>query len=105
MEFIETVGFGKDIGNFLSHDEYMDFQSALLENPNIGKLIPGGHGLRKLRWAIKGKGKRGGLRVIYYYVVVDDIIYLMLVYKKADREDITKTQLKMLIDYLKIEGL
>lgn len=69
MEIIETQVFTKDIVKLLSDNEYRELQKALVENPLLGHLIPGGAGLRKLRWSAGGKGKRGGLRIIYYYVV------------------------------------
>ena len=50
----------------LTDDEYAELQTALVDHPDAGDLIPGSHGLRKLRWKIDGSGKRGGMRVIYY---------------------------------------
>ena len=73
MEFIETPIFTREIRRLLSDDEYRRMQIALLLRPDIGDLIQGSGGLRKLRWRIAGQGKRGGLRVIYYWVVPDSI--------------------------------
>ncbi len=67
MEFIETSIFTKLIYTYLSDDEYVALQSHLLKYPEAGQVIPGSGGVRKLRWAISGRGKRGGARVIYYY--------------------------------------
>ena len=64
-------------------------------------FFPGGGGIRKLRWSIGGKGKSGGIRIIYYVYARDAKIYLLLPYKKSKQEDLTKEQLKMLRDYVK----
>ncbi len=104
MEIIETPIFTKKINDVLSDDEYSRLQWALVINPEAGELIPGGQGLRKLRWSIPGKGKRGGLRIIYYWYVRDSKIYMLLPYKKSEREDLTKEQLKILSNYIR-EGV
>ncbi len=74
---------------------------ALIANPLLGSIIPGGNGLRKIRWSIAGKGKRGGLRAIYYYLTNEGKIYLVFAYKKSEQENLTKAQLKILSDYVK----
>ena len=63
MRFIETPIFTREIGAFLSHEEYRSLQLALLFRPEQGAVIPGSGGLRKLRWGFRGKGKRGGCRI------------------------------------------
>ena len=72
------------------------FQNALITAPCQGSLIKGGNGLRKMRWSIAGKGKRGSLRIIYYYKTVKSLIYLLYVYKKNEAEDLTDKQLEIL---------
>jgi len=88
MEFIEAVAFTKYIYDYLSEDEYQGLQSFLLQYPESGKIVPGSGGLRKVRWAMSGKGKRGGARVIYFYKKQDDEIWLLTIYGKSDVENI-----------------
>jgi len=104
MEIIETLMFTKRILNLLSDDEYKNVQSSLITNPTAGRVIKGGNGLRKLRWAIAGSGKSGGIRIIYFYLMEHDIVYMIFTYKKTEQEDLTKAQLKTLANYVK-EGV
>ncbi len=104
MEIIETPIFTKRIKIVLSDNDYGQLQWELAINPEAGVLIPGGRGLRKLRWAFPGKGKRGALRIIYYWYTQDHKIYMLFVYKKSEQEDLTKVQLKILAHYVK-EGV
>jgi len=66
MELIEAPGFTKQVERYFTHDEYYALQCALIYKPEAGAVIPGTGGLRKLRWGAGGKGKRGGVRVVYY---------------------------------------
>ncbi len=104
MEIIETPIFTKKIKNVLSDNEYRKLQWVLVVNPEAGVVIPGSGGLRKLRWAIPGGGKRGGLRIIYYWYSQDQRIYMLLPYKKSGQEDLTNEQIKILAEYVK-EGV
>ena len=101
MEIIETPIFTKKIKDVLSDTEYGKLQWALVINPEAGTIIPAGGGLRKLRWAIYGKGKRGGLRIIYYWYKQDEKIYMLFPYKKSEQEDLTDEQMKILVKYVK----
>ena len=65
-------------------------------NPEIGDLIIGSHGLRKIRWKCKGKGKKGGARIIYYLVTQEDWILFLTAFSKNEKDDLTKEQIKIL---------
>ncbi len=104
MELIETPIFTKKIVDILSDDEYRDMQWSLAINPEAGPIIPGGGGIRKLRWRASGKGKSGGIRITYYVYARDQKIYLLYPYKKSEQNDLTHKQLKILREYVK-EGV
>jgi hypothetical protein len=75
-----------------------------IDHPDAGDVIPGSGGVRKLRWAAKGKGKRGGARIIYLYLVAAARVYLMRCYAKNVKTDLTadeKRQLRQIAVYLK----
>lgn len=74
MEFIEATAFTKYVYDYLSEDEYLGLQSFLLQYPEVGKIVRGSGGVRKVRWAMMGKGKSGGVRVIYYFKKQEDEI-------------------------------
>ena len=76
-------------------------QNFLLAAPDAGDVIRGGAGLRKLRWSVQGRGKRGGARVIYYRYVPGDRIYLIYAYVKSEQTDLTPDQIKVLADLMK----
>lgn len=80
----------------MSDDRYRELQLALLTNPAIGPEIPGSGGLRKIRWSLPGCGKRGGVRVIYFWIRSADEIYRLLAYAKNDRADLTQDQIRQL---------
>lgn len=100
--FIETPLFTRLLPDYLSDEAYRLLQQALLENPEMGELMPDTGGFRKLRWpdARRGKGKRGGLRVIYYHLLTDRQVWLFTIYCKDEMADLTpddKRQLKAAI--------
>ncbi len=75
----------------------------MLLRPEQGSIIPGSGGLRKVRWAIKGKGKRGGLRVIYYWDPKTESFYMLLIYSKSKKDDLSQDQLQILSQLVKEE--
>ena len=102
-EIVETSIFSRRVDRLLSLEEYRHFQLFLSRHPNAGKVIPGSGGLRKVRWGGKGKGKRGGIRVIYYWDQGNNVIYLLFIFAKNERDDLTPQQLKLLRQILEEE--
>jgi hypothetical protein len=82
LTFVETRLFTKLVQEYLSDDEYAGLQQALVVNPEAGDIIPGSGGVRKLRWGVEGRGKRGGLRVIYYLRSRQGQIWMLTLYAK-----------------------
>ena len=103
MIFIETSCFTKRLVETLPDEEYRQFQTALALDPELGDLIPGSGGIRKVRWNLPDTGKKGGIRVIYYWAVSRDQIYLLLLYKKTVKENIDPDQLEILRQLVKGE--
>jgi mRNA-degrading endonuclease RelE of RelBE toxin-antitoxin system len=101
MLFIETPIFTKLVTDLIPDDEYRKIQLALVLRPEAGKIIPDSGGLRKIRWKSGGSGKRGGLRLIYFWDVPEDRIYMLLIYKKSKQEDLNMNQLKILRNLVK----
>ena len=95
MELIETPIFERRRHRFFTAEEYRELQNELIVNPTAGAVVPKSGGFRKLRRAMRGKGKRGGARIIYYRQS-SERIYLVFVYQKTDREDLSADQLKQL---------
>jgi hypothetical protein len=94
--FIETEVFTKRIVKMVDDETYAELQAELVKDPAKGKVIQGTGGLRKIRMAARGKGKRGGARVIYYLVQMDETIYMIFVYDKGEADDLTADQKKIL---------
>src|SRR5260370_9717513 len=105
MEFIEAPAFSRYVSDYLADEEYREFQSRLALNPELGDLIPGTGGFRKLRWADprRGKGRRGGLRFIYYYFKAEQKVWLMTLYGKDEASDLTPKERKALRSALEAE--
>jgi len=94
MEFFEAPAFTHYVSSYLTDDEYREMQGRLATAPEAGDMIPGTGGFRKLRWADpkRGKGQRGGLRVIYYYFREERQIWLITLYGKNEASDLTPKQ-------------
>ena len=86
--FIETKLFSRLVADYLTDEEYSKLQNALIEDPEAGDLIPSSGGVRKLRWGVPGRGKRGGVRVIYYAKVRRGQIWMLTLYAKNVVENI-----------------
>lgn len=95
MIFIETPIFTRLVQGLLSDDEYRLLQMALMIQPDLGPVIQGSGGLRKVRWALPGRGKSGGVRVIYYLIARDRALFVYI-YPKGKQDDLTAEQLKRL---------
>ena len=93
MLFVETSEFTKRLHSHLDDDGYAALQAFLSVHPNAGSIIPGSGGVRKLRWGSEGRGKRGGNRIIYYWLVAENRIYLLTLYGKAVKDDLTRAEL------------
>jgi hypothetical protein len=96
MLFIEDHGFLKRRKGLLEDEQLFELMESLAAHPEAGKVIPKSGGLRKLRWAARGHGKRGGVRVIYFWWLADDKILLLDIYAKADKEDLTADEMEKL---------
>ena len=96
MVIVETSVFSRLIQELMSDEDYRALQAALITRPESGDIIQGSGGLRKIRWKLEGQGKRGGTRVIYYWVTADDQIRMLYVYRKTQQADLTPKQLATL---------
>jgi hypothetical protein len=83
MEFIETPTFTRLVLGLMADEDYGKMQTSLANHPEAGKVIPGSGGIRKMRWAGSGRGKRGGLRVIYYWQMSQQQIWMLAVMPKT----------------------
>ena len=96
MIFVETPTFTRRVLDLLDDESYAALQTHLARHPEAGKVIRGSGGMRKVRWAAKGHGKRGGVRVIYYWWVGRDRISMLFIYPKNEMDDLRVEQLKLL---------
>ena len=102
---MEAPAFTRVLPGYLDDDEYGLLQRVLLANPTKGDVMPGTGGFRKLRWQDKrrGKGKRGGIRVIYYFLDADQQIWFLTIYDKDEISDLTPVEKKQLKDAIRAE--
>lgn len=96
MRFLETSVFTRAVVDLMDDEAYRSMQLALLLRPESGSTIRGSGSLRKLRWSLKGQGKRGGIRVIYFWDEASETFYMLYVYRKSAQEDLTAQQRKVL---------
>jgi len=95
MVFIETPVFTAQVKELLSDEAYAAFQQYLAANPEAGDVIKDTGGLRKVRWAVQGRGKSGGVRVIYFHVSANFQIRLLLIYRKGIKDDLQPTRKRL----------
>ncbi len=105
LVFFETPLFTQLLPTYLDDQEYKALQLVLLESPQRGDLMPGTSGFRKLRWrdSRRGKGKRGGLRVIYYHLAADRQIWFFTLYDKNEMADLSSNEKKQLKQAIQAE--
>ena len=91
---IETPTFQKQVAKVWTEAERLEFIAWIAANPTAGDVIPGADGARKVRWAVQGKGKRGGARVVYFDLSDDELVLLVAVYAKADKTNILPNEIE-----------
>jgi hypothetical protein len=98
LVFKEAPLFTRLLADYLTDDAYRGLQEALMENPELGDVMPGTGGFRKLRWqdSRRSKGKRGGLRVIYYYLMADCQVWFFTLYDKDEAGDLSAEEKRLL---------
>lgn len=96
MVIVETAIFTRQVLELLPDEEYRKLQVVLANRPNAGEVVKGSGGIRKMRWSITGHGKRGGVRVLYYWAVAQEQLLMLFIYSKSERDDLTPDQLKVL---------
>jgi hypothetical protein len=101
MEFIETSVFTRQVTSLMSDDEYRELQNVLLDNPELGDIIKGGGGIRKLRFGLQGRGKSGGVRTIYFWKKAADQIFMLVIYPKSVKDNLTLAETEILRAYVK----
>lgn len=103
MVIKETSVFTKQCLKLLDPESYRLLQLRLVSEPSAGDVIKGTGGLRKIRWQGSGRGKRGGVRVVYYWATKAGVIVMLLMYSKKDKDDLTAEQKKVLAALVKEE--
>ena len=98
---VETPTFTRQVTQLLSDEEYRQIQNPLVEDPQCGDLIKGGGGIRKVRHAVQGRGKSGGVRAIYYWVKDRHQIYMLVVYPKSKKDTLSDDETAILRELVK----
>lgn len=96
MIFVESLVFTKQVQELLSDESYSEFQQYLAQCPEAGEVIRDTGGLRKLRWTMPGRGKSGGVRIIYYHVSAQVQCRMLLIYRKGIKDDLSAAEKKVL---------
>ena len=102
MVIAEARPFQRVRKNYFTKDEFGDLTYALFHRPRLGVVIPGTGGVRRLRWQLQGRGKRGGVRVIYYVRFSNETIYLLTAYSKSETTDLSRedlSKMREIIEY------
>jgi hypothetical protein len=89
MEIFATKSYERAIRKLIAVSARREMEAAIAADPRAAPVIPGTGGIRKLRWAVPGRGKRGGIRTIYFYHAEPGAIYMLTAYAKSDRDDLT----------------
>ncbi|MCH7771264.1 MAG: type II toxin-antitoxin system RelE/ParE family toxin [Bacteroidetes bacterium] len=103
MKIVETSVFTKRLLSLMAEEDYRNLQNELILFPDKGKIIRGSGGLRKIRWSIPGRGKSGGVRVIYYLVIERETILMLFIFGKNEQANLTQKQLNKLKTLVKEE--
>ena len=106
FSFLERPQFTKNLTKLIDDDSYFELQNFLLENSDWGDVIPRlPYSIRKIRWRIKGRGKRGGVRVVYFLAKGDDYNIFLDIWAKNEKQDLTQDEYKTLCEFLAEIGL
>lgn len=103
MEIYATDDFISESKRVFSDAEYERLEETLKEHPDLGKLIKGGGGIRKIRWKTEESGTRGGVRVIYYWADLRDQILMLMVYSKKEKADLKPQEIRYLRSIVEVE--
>lgn len=103
MLIVETSVFTRRVLKLLSDENYRSLQQFLVADPEAGDLIRHSGGLRKIRWSVAGRGKRSGVRIIYYWAPARETILMLLMYGKNEQDDLTQEQLRILKRLVEVE--
>lgn len=96
LTIVETSSFAREAKKFISDEDLVELKNYLASKPELGDLIPGLRGIRKMRWQANQKGKRGGARIIYFFYNFNMPLFLLDIYSKSKKDDLTSLEKKVL---------